>query len=400
MLVEKMTMRKDMNSFPESFPSPDEELLLRVLLSPDEELAEHYAAWKSTTVFDAVPYAVLGLMPLLYIRLSKHGIVDELTPRLHGIYKYAWTKNQLLIAEVRTLLEVLNATGVSSVVLKGVPLLLTVYKDVGARFLGDVDVLIHGHDAPTVLRYLTETGWTYKDPAIVPEGTRFGLDTVIHATPLTKPGGLELEVHWHVYHVETKSHALRLLTLGSMSHAQPDDAYHWEHAVLTTVRDVPTRMLSPEDFLVHIISHGADGNSMRPFRWVVDAVWLIRAHATLDWQEVVRAAEVADRSIDVSIGLRYLAERGFANIPETVIRELAEHPVSALDARRYRRRTTVSKSLLGNFPLLWYRYFKFESNGTVYGFPSFLARQWGLKSALEVPGYVTKKYTQRLGVHK
>ncbi|MBY0376735.1 nucleotidyltransferase family protein, partial [Patescibacteria group bacterium] len=119
--------------FPKSFPNQKEEEFLRLILSTDEDFPKLWNEWKASIPFEDIDPATTGLLPLVYLRLQKLQIKDELTGKISGIYKLAWVKNQRLLSVVKEVADICHEENIPILTLKGIPLLLEVYKNMGAR---------------------------------------------------------------------------------------------------------------------------------------------------------------------------------------------------------------------------------------------------------------------------
>ena len=100
------------------------------------------------------------------------------------------------------------------------------------------------------------------------------------------------------------------------------------------------------------------------------------------------------------MGLRYLAERFAVEVPESCFSKLTAVPLSQDAIAKYYRTAGIVLPPLGNFPLLWYRYFKLEAQGSfvarLSSFPEYLAHAWGLPGKESIPSFILGKYRSRL----
>jgi len=104
----------------------------------------------------------------------------------------ATARNALLLSEAADVQAAFSAAGIESVILKGPGLLVAHYPDIGARHVGDVDILVRCKDAGRA------------DGVARGMGARPGLDLLVpmeegegahHLTPLVTPLGVVLEIH-------------------------------------------------------------------------------------------------------------------------------------------------------------------------------------------------------------
>lgn len=385
--------------YPPSFPNEREERFLSLVLAHDADVPRLWDAWKRDVRWDDIEPALIGLLPLLHLRLAALGIEDDLSARVRGIYKLAWFKNQKILEAARDVASACAKLGIPTLMLKGIALLDRAYADPGARFLGDGDFLIRPEDAHQVFSLMRQKGWRHVDTHFAPGRPEraFGYDAVMHATPMVGKNGVELEVHWRIFHVDTGRETVRLLLLRAPRHIERTDEL-WQRAEPLTLRGTPCCMLSLEDTLIHIVVHGAEGNPYRPARWVADAVTLIRREAPR-WERLAAYTKEAGREIEMAIGMRYLMERFGIDVPDAFFASLDIGTVASERADAYYQTARAALPPLGNLPILWYRYWKLESSGGFINrclrLPGYLARAWKLAKLRDIVPFVLGKYRAR-----
>lgn len=159
-------------------------------------------------------------------------------------------------------------------------------------------------------------------------------------------------------------------------------------------------MLTYEHMLVHVIVHGAEGNANhRTLRWVVDASYIIE-RAALDWNRVLVCAQEGGHVVAMQYGIAYLKDRMSINVPSDFIEGLMQLSVSRQQRRDYWRSARIWYPLLGNFPSLWYRYWKFEAVGSfpkrLSLFLPYLKKAWSVSPKESLVRFVCRKYCTRL----
>jgi hypothetical protein len=96
----------------------------------------------------------------------------------------------------------------------------------------------------------------------------------------------------------------------------------WARSQLHVVADVPVRILSPADALLHICGHASYDLSRESPRWVCDAWFLIDRYQNLDWEVLLHSAARSRLALPLSVMLDYLAEELQAAIPSGVLTRL------------------------------------------------------------------------------
>jgi O-antigen/teichoic acid export membrane protein len=382
--------------FPKSFPNNNELEFLKLALCDDAQFPTRWATWKASVVFDDIDHATVRLLPLIYRRLSAHRMQhDELFGRIEGVYKTAWVKNQRLITNIKQTLARCETHHIPVLILKGIPLLNDIYRDRGARFLGDADILIRPEHAPQIVELMLSNGWKYdKDNTPDVHNPVPSIYHVMKSTGFINGHGIKLDIHWTLFDIDKYPASPRFR----------DTA--WRVAVPTTIDTTPCLRLSNEDMLIHVIIHGSEGNAHRTLRWVTDASALIRT-MPIDWHILAERAHEFGFVPELYFGGRFLKDFLGENIPESFFENLSITSLSHAQLQSYYRRanTLVSQNYtsLGNLPLLWHGYWDFEEKRkfpyVLVDCARYLATSWGIRIH-EFPAFVFTKMLQRLRSNK
>ncbi|HSI64277.1 MAG TPA: nucleotidyltransferase family protein, partial [Candidatus Saccharimonadia bacterium] len=280
------------------WPTPDQTLLLRAALLDAPVALEAWAAWKQRNDLDYLEAGTFRLMGLLYRNLVRVGADarDPLLPRLKGIYRHFWAKNQLAFARKDELLRALTARNVPCMLLKGAALSLTVYKDHGVRPMDDFDVMVppeHVHEAMDVLEAL---GW--KSEVHAPRD----LPMSIHACSFRNEVADCVDLHWRLCYLPASTEFDRTM---------------WERR---KPLDFQGHQVSVPDFtdqLLHTCAHGPQYKTASPVRWIADAFWLLKEGGqALDWDRVATNAPSVGAVLGVQGTLNYLRDALKAQVPQ------------------------------------------------------------------------------------
>lgn len=126
------------------------------------------------------------LNPAAWAMLTRHGLQDRLRHAvredLSQAYRASALTNRFRMNRFDAVLAGLAEKGLSPVAFKGIALANTVYDDIGARPMGDIDCLIAPEDAEAVAAVLAAHGFHERERQA-------------HATYYEAPGGLQFDVH-------------------------------------------------------------------------------------------------------------------------------------------------------------------------------------------------------------
>ena len=287
------------------WPTPEQALLLDAALGPDEAVAERFKAWRAAADIDAqFDWGTFRLLPLVYDRLRALNVEDSLLLRMKGVYRMAWVETQALFAEVAPVIAALEAAGVDTLMLKGVPLALTVYRTPAARPMRDVDIAVRHDDADRAIAVIEGLGWTLERPMSRDERA------YIQAITLKSPAGRELDLHWRCLYEATSDRA---------------DAWCWDAARRFNFQGVATRRPAPEAMVLQLVLHGLKANPEPPIRWIADVMSVLRAESAFDRDALVAFAKRERLTSRLGLGLGYLMRRHAAPVPARVLAALTAH---------------------------------------------------------------------------
>lgn len=385
--------------YPESFPNQKEELLLQLILCPDSEFRARWDVWRTSTDFNVITNPMVRLLPMLSLRLRHLNIHDEPADRIHGTYKLAWVKNQLLLEATKKIIVLFSDHGIPTLLLKGIPLLIYVYKDDGARFLGDADILIPEEYIDQAIDLMITHGWKYlnnRDADI----RKLGVDVVnlvLKEITFRDDKNIELDIHWKLFDPSQQIVSKKIISQRILENRQIIHKL-WNDSLPMNLGLIHSRILRPEVLFLHVVLHGSVGNEQRTLRWAADAIYILRTYK-LDWRIVMQKAEEFRGIFGLQVACSYL-NRFSEFIPNDVWNLLMQKQISKNERRLYYKSANhVSRfGFYGNFPSLWnaYRVLKNTKTSKQPPFLDYLSIAWGLPSKNYIPIFVANKYINKV----
>jgi hypothetical protein len=343
-----------------AWPTPEHELLIRAAVREPGEAAAAWERWRGGGDILALDPDGQRLLPLVYRRLMEAGVRDPDLARLKGIYRHWWYCNQVLLRDAAPAVEALHAAGLPTMLLKGAALAPLHYRDIGARPMGDIDILVPRERALEALRVLDEAGWR---PGGSMSADLRTLTRVTHGEPLVKSGSTAIDLHWQVLH----------------SPVVEED--FWERSVPLEVSGIVSRTLGPADQVVHVCVHGADGG-LTPIRWVVD-VLAVLGSAEVDWERVADVGRRQRIAHTLAEALDYLRSVYGGQVPAAALEALREPPASRRE-RAVHRAATLPATPARVFRTVWDRYRRLaEYQGRrprLLGFPAYMRTTMGFRN--------------------
>ena len=367
------------------WPSPAQELLLKAALDGDGRAVDHYLAWRERidleAEFDRGSYR---LLPLLYDTIARRGHDDRLMGRLKGTYRRTWCETQTRLQQAAEILRLFRAAGIETLVIKGLPLAVGIYRNPTLRPMSDLDVVVRRARAVEAIRLLEAHGWkrgpTARDDDV----------TYHHAMQFFHPAGGEVDLHWQA--------------LMDCPGAQAE-AWFWEHAQEVQVKDVATLAPDATGLLLQTIIHGVRWNIEPPIRWIADATMILgRGREPVDWQRLLAFAVDQRLTCRLGLGLSHLAERFQQPIPATVLADLRRQPPSLVERIENTIALTNADRLYQHLLLMnWVifaRYCRLQQARNplqfINGFSHFLRVKWQLEGRSQLPAAIATGLLRRL----
>ena len=298
------------------WPSRREQLLLVAATDEGDTALAAWQHWLDEIGLDNASEPEYPILPIVAGNLRRHGALAAQEPRLTGLYRFNWSRNQLQFRRAASALATLGAGGVESMLLKGSALIAGGYYESGARTMADVDIMVRPRQADNALRLLEPEGWR-RSPERGPAVSR--LTSIIHGIAVLDGRGANLDLHWHMLHRACSP--------------SDDDAY-WAAATPVEFAGRATSIPAPTDLLLLACVHGAAWTPSPSYLWVADALTIMR-RSDIDWARLTELGIRHRVSIPLERALGYLQTVFAAPVSESAIKDLARAHAGWLDRGQY-----------------------------------------------------------------
>lgn len=109
------------------------------------------------------------ILPSVFIVFRDYKLLEiipkELSDHLSKVYILNLGRNYLILDQINHLVKLLNKNGIEPIFLKGSANLIDgIYKDLGERFIGDIDLLVDPDDFFKVAQILEQDGFNPREP--------------------------------------------------------------------------------------------------------------------------------------------------------------------------------------------------------------------------------------------
>ena len=374
-------MESGVNIEPRKLPLEEQQLILRAVFQPGSAGRDAAIAWLPHAEIDNMQFESLRLMPQLYERLRREEIADPLLPRLKGLKKHAWSKNQLLFCRTSQAIAALRQEGIDVMVIKGMALVLGFYRDFSLRPMNDADLLVPTHHARRAIEILSHHGWTseFEDPAN-PRRSEWAFQHE-HAAHLSDSlRGLDL--HWNLLSCRIGPDA---------------DQDFWAASVEIGFGKQRFRILNPADQLLHICVHGAD---LTPIRWIPDALVVLRSTPNLDWPRLLMQARKRNLTRMAGKALQQV-QRDFADlVPSQVMTELQRSRVSIFERYECRQLAMPGIRPFESWLKTLCKFLRLSRGMNLYArlrlLPEFLCFLWNVANQRQLPAVFAHKAAKKI----
>ncbi len=272
-----------------------------------------------------------SLMPLLYKQLDTHFADVVPSARLTNLkesFQQNSVKNLWLTSEVHRLLGIFKRHDILAVPYKGPILAQTAYRELAARYFGDLDILIRARDFDSARRillaekYRTEMSLTKAQWSAY---VRYQCECVFsHAQHR-----VALDLHWGIW----ISHDILSL----------ERARLWNRLRSIDLAGKSVETLSFEDMLLLLAIHGVS-HRWRSLGLIIDVGQLLRLPDALDWDLIQREASRLGVERILWLALRLARDLTGADLPAEISTRVERDDVAKALALKVRRELFLSPS--------------------------------------------------------
>ena len=342
------------------WPSETQELLLSAALEQPSEAVDAWQRARPLISVDELEHGSFALLPLIYRNLSAVGLDDIDLPRLKGIHRRTWVRNNLLVERSKATSAALYEAGIRAELVEGVLIASRFYDELGLRPTSVLDVLTDANDEIAALAALAGAGWAERT-----SGTR-------------SHGRVR-----YVFDAEGNACALRTALAVDLTSAR---TWLWNAGEPHPIAGASIPVPPPTETLFALCVSHARAKLVPNVQWLVDATMVLRAD--VDWLHLAALAEETGQVERMQDALGYIARLPGPTPPPTVFERLAAIPVGRRQQVAYRC-TAGSAGALGGLPAAVAEHLALTAErsplGVVRAFPGFLRERWDLARNWQIP---------------
>ena len=270
------------------WPSPTQERLLRTALAGPPAGPRAWHELSPGFELQTLEPGTVSVLALVYCAVSAGSPEDPLLPRLKGIYRNAWVKNNLLAERLAEVVEAFDAEGIEHLMIAGLAAAVRYYPELGLRPTPTLDLLIEGVALIPASRALGRLGWSAPAPVtvdaqqLVTFGNAHGQTCLLRTAPAVD---------------------LRLPAGELRAGSTP-----------VQIGRATVNALAPDHELLVACVAGQRRKPVRSVQWLVDvAQILMTAGAEMDWQGLGALAGAHGQALRLRQALAYVA--GVLEVP-------------------------------------------------------------------------------------
>jgi Uncharacterised nucleotidyltransferase len=271
--------------------------------------------WRTSSRPETAAAPSLGLFAMLYANLiAELGGPDETL--LKGVYRRTWYGNQLVLAQLKPLLERLAAEEVATILLNDASLVVGHYPDIGYRTIRCIDILVRAKDWNSSIRCAGEEGWQ------ADAGKSFVSPTSLSIMTFAGSENRTLRIWTNLFAVEPR---------------EDTEDRIWQEARCVQVNGRPIVTLGPVEQLL-CLSAEAVRVSEPPLFLYADAKLVVQSlTSSSDWTRLVWQAQRYEHILPLRNMLGFLQAKLSVVLPPWVLPALYKMAISHAELFHYYR---------------------------------------------------------------
>lgn len=254
-----------------------------------------------------------GLVALLYYHLHRidydREVPQSIMGQLHNIYYSNLAHNILLSNELNKILNVFEKKRIPVIVLRGLAVAQTIYKNIALRTTVDFDFLVQKKDLCKVTKTLLESGFSSSQAGLARKEYSAELCFVKRLASRGKSlPTIYIDVHQDITSSIRLKRIIKTDTEGVIRRAHP-----------TRIENVNMLVMAPEDLLLHLTLRHCFERLIR----LCDLTEVIKAKkGELDWQFLLERTKESRITSIMYYTLWYARQLLEAPVPEHVLKKL------------------------------------------------------------------------------
>lgn len=252
-----------------------------------------------------------GVPCLIYQHLRnlpfKDSIPEGILESFKNIYYTNSARNASIYEETKRVLKAFHTEKIKIVILKGIFLAESIYKNITLRPMTDIDILLKKEDVLKASKILSSLGYSTDRNCEAVLRQPFSYSLTFSPSNPEEADSFCIDLHWHI---------LSSTWLMGFLADKIDMERIWEQAEPTKIDDVDTLTLSPAHLLLYLAQHGFV-HSFKRLILLTDILETLRHYQRgLVWDKVIEEAKDLELLNVLSYSLDLTVKRLGLNLPE------------------------------------------------------------------------------------
>jgi hypothetical protein len=291
--------------------SPERNLLLKAALTEGPRALEYWKRWRTGGNLETLDDASYPSLPMLFWNLQSYGADAPDLGRLQGVYRFHWSRNQLILQTLKGLTLALAQAGIEAVLLKGAAHLCRADHARFVRPINDLELLVSRDRVKQTLELLRPLGW---NAPVSPNAIDARVLRAVPSITLQRKGHVRCSVSWAPFQGATWEGA---------------ESTFWSSTATAPAGELRAKILAPTEQLVHLCAHGRFHGDSPLFDHAADALLLLRTQgAAIDWVRLIRLGTTYELTAHLEQALRFLRDELSAPVSAGTMETLATHRAS------------------------------------------------------------------------
>jgi len=248
------------------------------------------------------------IFSILKKRNLLHILPQEVREKWEGFYYNNLKRNVLALEQIIEIQNALKETGIKFILLKGIALITSVYKNLGLRSFADIDLLVKKEDLPLIKYKLENLNYRLQGQKQASLLERFGCGD----WSFLKQGLLPLDIHWQLCQYERFKGIIKF-----------DEQKIFQDAVYIEINNNQLLTLSKEDLFLYLSMHFALVHGFSGFNWFYDLKSVIDYYKEdFNWGLLIDKAKKANLSTTLYYALFFYQKKLDSDFPSEILMRL------------------------------------------------------------------------------
>ena len=309
-----------------AWPAHECMMLIRTYACDEKKALVNWREWQEKRDIDTASWSEVRLMASILNRVKEIEIDSALEPRLEGIRRFFWSKNQMNLAQSLRVVDLLLAEGCVPMVIKGGARLAMDPSIASVRFMRDLDLLLRPEDLTRGIDVLIRNGYRPRNGKLPGRIRGSDFDNV-YINRKRRDANCGVDIH---------QGPLRYGSFGNFEKGL------FKRARKAEIKKREIIIPSPADQFIITIAHGVVADEERPADWVIDMICLMN-EPDFNWEVVLKETENRQLYLPMASAIHLLHDELKISVPDYVYKRIMDGSQDWLLRCEFEADTTIGR---------------------------------------------------------